>query len=172
MPPGIRDNDDRMVALLEQIAQNTGSLDGGIDREISIEGTHSGDRVGHLQPDTLIVAETDDLDRDDINDDGTITVEPGEEMPLARIRPDVPFAILAVGAVDEVDVTYQLKIDNDPAISPTNSPLGLINDPFSFVVAYGAAIPAEKSAVYTARLDPQASGSVDLAARIHGEVLR
>jgi len=176
---GIDDNDDEVVALLRQIANNTQAGTGGDGREVNveqtettkIEGSHSGDRVGHLKPNNLVVVETDDLEDHPVNDDGTVTVQPGQAVPLAKFRLDSPFSVLAVGASDEVDVIYQLRIDSEPAMSPTNSPLGLINDPFSFVDAYGAALPCEKSVEYVAELSSDASGPVTLAGRLHCEVI-
>lgn len=177
MTPGdlqIRDNEDRMLQYLAAIAENTGGLGNEISAEetteVQVEGSHSGDRVGHLLPKDYVVVETDDLDA--ANSDGTVTCEPGEATRLAHFNPGTPVSVLAVGATDEVDVEYYLEIDGKVVGGITNSPLGLLNTPFSFVDALGAAIPVDKRVSYIARLDASATGSVDLAARMHCEVLQ
>lgn len=167
----IRDNIDRVVDLLEQIAKNTGSLDGpDITEEITVEGQGPETRVGIIEPGAVVVQETADMD--DANPDGTITLQPGESKAMVSHRASAPFALLAAGAVDKADVEYQLKIDGGaPVAGTTQSPLGLINDPFSFVQKLGGAVGVEKSVVYLARLDESASSSVDLAARLYTEAM-
>jgi hypothetical protein len=167
----VRDSRDQMVALLQEIAANTQEDTGpDLTQETTIEGSHSGDRVGHLQPTQYILRESDNLDNS--NTDGSVTVQPGEEEALVQIDLGSPFSVLALGAQDAADMTYRLEVDGDTVGSPTNSPLGVVTDPFSFVQSLGGAIPGEQRAVYYGKLDGSAGSSVDLAARIHGEVLR
>jgi hypothetical protein len=116
-----------------------------------------------------IVLETANLD--EANDDGTVTLEPGDETALIRYDLGTPVAVTAIGAVDHNDVTYYIRINNEKTIGgETNSPLGTVNAPFSFIEKLGAAIPAE-SLEYIARYDSAASGQIDLAARAHLEVI-
>ena len=165
--PQIGDNQDAMVELLAIIAQNTGGL-GDLD-PTSDDAAPSGVRT--LRRDSLVWKETADLDG--ANADGSITLEPGQEITLAEhstggIR---PLALLAVGAIDEDDAQYAVKLDGDTVGSWTNSPLGLINDPFSFIREYRATIIAARRIGYAARLPSDAAGPIDLAARIHVEEL-
>lgn len=170
----MKDNPDRMVALLETIAQNTGGLgdlgDAGTDQEVNIQGSTPDSRIGMLAPQNLVVSETDDLDA--ANDDGSVTLEPGDSVTVVEIATDQPTALLAVGASDAEDVEYQLVVDDQyPIGRATNSPLGTVNDPFSFVDVLGGAVPAQRSVSYQASLAPEAGSSVDLVGRMYGEVV-
>lgn len=168
----MRDADDEMLALLRQIAQNTGSL-GDLDqsKEVTIEGESPASRVGMMDPRSYICVETDDLDG--VDEGGTVTLEPGDTKRIVSYQTSgQPFVVLAVGANDEPDVSYKLEADNTRTVGGvTNSPLGLLNDPFSFVKNFGAAIPAEKKIAYVASLDANAPGPVELAGRLHVEVI-
>lgn len=168
----IKDDDDRAVKLLEQIARNTGSigdLDGGVEQEITIESENVNSRVGTVKPRNYIVVETADMDG--ANDDGTVTLQPGDTKVLVSYAGD-PFAALALGANNEQGVEYVLRADSDRTVGGvTQSPLGSIGDPFSFVQAIGAAVSCEKSIEYIARADPNMTDPVDVAARLHVEVM-
>ena len=168
----MKDNDDLMVSLLQQIAQNTGSLgstEGGDTTEVNIQGQSVTSRVGIIEPTKYTTIETDDLSG--VEDGGTVTLQPGETKALVEYRGQ-PFTILAVGAVDETGVEYELKADSRQTIGGvTNSPLGLVNEPFSFVDQLGGAIPAENRVRYLASLDSDAPGPVELTARLHLEVV-
>lgn len=165
------DNEDKMVALLEQIASNTGDLDElEQSREVTIETESVASRVGVVEPQDYIVVESDNLDH--ANDDGTVSLSPGDQVVIAEWQPEFPFALLAAGATDAADVEYTLIADTDQTLGGvTSSPLGTLNDPFSFVDAIGGAPSCEKSIKYVARLDSDASSSVDIAARLHAEVM-
>lgn len=165
--PQMQDNPDEAIALLRQIAANTGTVEDDDD------DPPTAPEVRPIRPGTYRVVETDALESDAVNDDGTITLKPGETLDLARFSEQVPGRLLAVGATDAADVRYFVETDNQRKPGGvTNSPLGLLNDPFSFVQNYGAFIPFVNSVAYRARLPQNASSSVDLAARLHVEVIR
>lgn len=166
----MRDNDDEMVRLLRQIAENTGKTlksDKDITQEITMEGESAESRVGLIPPKSYVTVETADMEY--ANDNGTVTLEPGDSVPLVE-HANHPKALYAVGATDIQDVEYTLMVDDEIIGNRTNSPLGLVNDPFSFVESLGGAIPAEDQIAYVAHYDAGASGSVNLAARIHLEL--
>ena len=167
------DNEDKMVRLLEQIAANTGSIDelgDGPQQEINIQGETVSSRVGTIDPKDLLVIETDDLDAS--NDEGAVTVDPGEQATIVGYRPGWPFAVLAVGANDEADVQYQLRVDGQtPVGGTTNSPMGTVNNPFSFVDELGGAPHAEKRVDLIAYVDQSASAPVDLVGRLYLEAI-
>jgi len=167
----ISDNEDEAVQLLRQIAANTGdlgSLDSGDD--IDIQGQSVTSRVGVIDPSSYVVLESDDLD--DVDDSEAVTIQPGETEAIVRYESQVPFAVLAVGATDEAGVSYRLEADNQRTIAnETNSPLGLLNSPFSFVDKVGGAVSCESSCTYYATLDPSAPSPVDVAGRLHVEVI-
>lgn len=164
--PGIDDNDDKMVALLQQIAENTGDLDQP-DRTINLNGQTADNRVGFIPANSFYSFETDDLDGANAN--GTVTLSPGDTAVLVEY--DGKGALYAVGATDKQDVEYQLEIDNQLTGGRTNSPLGLINNPFSFVQMCGGAVPIEDKARYIASYSAGASGDITLAARMLVEVM-
>jgi hypothetical protein len=186
---GIKDNEDAMVRLLVQIAKNTGGLDGG-DTSITQEGdqttvTREGDtisqdetvnvetaeqRTGMIAPRAYVVKETADLDG--ANPDGTITVDPSKEVVVAEWEPGQDFSLLAAGATDHPNAAYLLRADsNSPIGGATASPLGSVTDPFSFVDELGGAVYCEKRVQYLVRLSSNATESIDVAARLHGEVM-
>lgn len=102
-----------------------------------------------------------------------MTIQPGESETIAEYESggDYPINLLAVGATDRRDVSYRLVYDNDQTLGGwTQSPLGSVNDPFSFADVLGRTIPVEKRIRYEARLLDSADSSVDLAARLHTEV--
>ncbi|MBZ6496023.1 hypothetical protein [Natrinema longum] len=168
-----------MVSLLQRIAENTSDIEGGDGTESSEsrEDTHNhyyDGQVRPMGPQQYIVSETSNLE--DVNDDGSVTLEPGDEKTV--VSQSLPrssqqaLALLAIGATDETDVQWALQIDDHTVGGGwTNSPLGLVNDPFSFVDEFQAIIPAEHKIEYVARYNPAASGSVDLVGRMHTEVI-
>ena len=168
------DNEDRAVELLEQIAGNTGGLGDQttVNKDVDISGQTADGRTGLVPLRSYVCVETDNLDA--ANEDGTVTLEPGDTKPLCRIREtgDAALAVYAVGAVDANNVEYSLHVDNSITVGGrTNSPLGTLNTPFSFVQMLGGAIPASTSAEYRAHLSGDAGGPVDLAGRLHAEVM-
>lgn len=171
MAPEIRDNEDEMVRLLRQIAANTGSLDDldGPRNEITIKGQSVKSRVGTIDPKNMVVVETDNMEG--AESDGSMEVEPGETVTFVKYRGD-PFAVLAVGATDKTDVTYQLRVDGrTPIGGTTNSPLGALNDPLSFVDKLGGAPHAEQTVEYQAHLSSAASAPVYVVGRLYVEGL-
>jgi len=170
----MQDNDDRMVELLQKIARNTGSLDEGPDtqvqREVNISGQGVTARTGTIDPGKYVTLESDDMD--EVDEGGTVTLSPGDSAPIAYFKKGDPFAVLAIGASDEAGVSYELVADERRTIGGrTNSPLGLINKPFSFVNALGGAIVCQSSVKYVAHYDAEAIGDVELAARLHVEAV-
>lgn len=124
-----------------------------------------------LSPSGFVVKESDDLDS--VPKGGSVTLQPGETKTLVEAETvgDGQLAILAVGATDEQNVTYELVTDYNKVIGgQTNSPLGLLNTPFSFVDTLGGAIPAASYVEYRATLDSSASTSVELGARMFVEM--
>lgn len=123
-----------------------------------------------LSPSGFIITETSDLEES--NDDGAVTLSPGEEQALVEYeaRGDMGTAVLAVGANDVQDVEYGLRIDRSKVVGgKTESPLGTINSPFSFIDRLNAVVPANSTVEYVAWYDGGATGDVDLAARLYTE---
>jgi hypothetical protein len=168
--PRIEDQDAKMVALLTQIAANTGGLkDLDQSTDVTIENQGVGSRVGTIEPRDMIVVETENLDSSE--PDGTMEIKPGETETFLQFRGQ-PHGMLAVGATDKTDTDYLLRSDSSvPIGGTTESPLGAINDPFSFVDTLGGAPHAEDSTTYRAHLDPSASSPVYVAGRLFLEVL-
>lgn len=122
-----------------------------------------------LFPNDYIVLETDDLDS--VSSGGTVTLSPGETKTLVEYTGPSPVSLMAVGATDAADTEYQLYIDNQRVVGgTTNSPLGTLNDPFSFIQMFDGAIPAG-TVEYRAHRRSSASGDADLAGRLHLEVI-
>ena len=162
------DNNDRAIELLEMIARNTGSIDADTDELGGPDGIPEGPQ--YINPNNYLIAETADLD--DANDDGTITLEPGDTTPIVDVDRDRPVAVLAVGANDVNDVRYQLYRDNSVVVGgTTNSPLGTLNSPFSFPNELGVSVPVEGRVQYRAHYPRDATGTVELAGRMHVELL-
>jgi hypothetical protein len=163
----VRDNEDRVVQLLQSINSAVGG-----EQKTVFEGQGVSAGATALNPRTYVVNETDDLDG--VQPGGTVTLQPGDEKTLVRAEAasDAGIACLAVGANDQSDVRYKLIVDNQQTVGgTTNSPLGLLNSPFSFIETLGAIVPAERNIKYVAERPSSASGSVDLAARMHVENL-
>lgn len=162
----MRDNEDLAVQYLREIRNE---LRGGISTDPQGRpSTLAGYRL--LDRSSLVVRETSDLEM--ANDDGSISLTPGDETAIVAHEPasDQGCFVLAVGASDEQNVSYGLRVDDNYWFGGrTESPLGSINDPFSFVDALGAMIPAVSNVEYVAVYDPTASGDIELAARLFVE---
>lgn len=164
----MRDTRDEMVALLRQIAENTGAVaTDGVDKTINLNGQTADQRVGFIPANSFVTLETDDLDNADPN--GTITLSPGDTK--AVVEYSGACAVYAVGCSDKQDVEYQLEVDGRVVGGRMNSPLGLLNEPFSFVEKLGGAVPVEKRVRYVVNYDSAASGDISLAGRLMVEVM-
>jgi len=164
--PQFSDNDDEVIELLREIRDGVSAIDK--EERITLEGSNIDKRVGLIPHNTVQIVETDDLEG--VDPGGTITMEPGDTATLAQYR-GRPSASYAVGASDVDAVRYTLQVDGNPAVGPTTGPLGTISDPFSFVEAYGGAVPADDRVALKAEYPDSQSGQVELAARLHLEVL-
>lgn len=164
--PGFTDSQDEAVALLRQIAENTGSLEQ--NQDVTLEGSNIQQRMGVIPAGTVVIKETADMD----SIDGTaVTLSPGDEQTLASYR-EGSTAVYAYGATDASNVIYWLEVDGNLAVGPTRGPLGTINSPFSFVANYGGAVPSDSRVKLKARYPASESGEVDLVARMHLEVVQ
>lgn len=171
--PSVEDNDEAALQELRAIRQalqgnNPGA---GTDGTVNVfQGQGVSGSVGAINPSTYQVRESDDLDT--VDDGGTVTLQPGETKTLVRAENDSGLAVLALGASDEPDVQYHMKIDGNRTVGGyTNSPLGLLTDPFSFVESFGVVVPAERLVEYKATYASTATGEINLAARLHYEEL-
>lgn len=168
-----RDNQRNIVELLSNIeqllAQQTGQdINQNVQKaETFTDAGPSGVRM--MDSSRYIVLETANLD--EAADDGTVTLSPGDEQAIIRYDLGTPIALTAIGAVDRDNCTYEIRINDQKTIGgQTNSPLGTLNAPFSFVQKLGAAVPAEKLE-YVVTYDPNATGDIKLAGRAHMEVV-
>lgn len=162
----IRDNSDEIVEQLTAIRSLLGG--GNLGSDVDLTSVKAPRHA--LTPGAYVVTETADMDYS--NDDGTVTIEPGDSYPLVRYEATSTNGVmlLAVGATDEQDVEFYVEIDNRRVVGGrTNSPLGNLNSPFSFVEKLGGSIPAEHTVTYWAAVSPDAAGPVSLAARMHVE---
>ena len=164
--PQFSDNDDEVIELLRQIRDGVGQIDR--DQDVTIEGSNIDQRIGVIPPNTIRIVETDGLEN--VDSGGPVTLSPGETATLARFRGQA-CAAYAVGMSDRANVRYWLEVDGNPAVGPTTGPLGTVNDPFSFVNAYGGAVPAQERIEVKAEYSEAGSGDVNLVARVHLEVL-
>jgi hypothetical protein len=170
----VNDRFDQMARSLKNIEQFLAQQQGlqSVGGDTIYKGQGPSAQSGILNPSSYAVYETDDLDS--VSQGGTVTLSPGESKALVRAEPntDDGLAVMAVGANDESDVRYKLKVDEKRVVGgETNSPLGLLNDPYSFVEKFGAVVPVERRIEYIATRPASASGSVDLAGRMHVEHL-
>lgn len=103
------------------------------------------------------------------NADGTVTVPAGEVGTIVEYVPPkgATFNLLATGANDATDCVYRAKL-NDQIIWETESPLGTINDPYSFVENYGKPLLVDDYIEY--QVENNSSSSIDFAARWHLEL--
>jgi len=162
----IRDADDEMVAQLKAIRKLLG--DNTLGQDVDLASVKPPRHA--LTPGSYVVQETADMEFSDA--DGTVTLQPGDSLPLVRYdsNADGSVMLLAVGAVDSQDVRYRVEVDDQRTVGgETNSPLGVLNDPFSFVENLGGAVQANRSVAYWAELDSSADAPVTLAARLHVE---
>lgn len=161
------------------INDETNEFGGDVTRNVNVDesrssplpsgGSTQGARI--FDPSRLIINDTTSLE--DANADGSITIEPGKTEKVVSYEPPQrgEFALLAVGLTDRRDVTYRLKYDGNTTIGGwTQSPLGTVNDLFSFYRVYGAMLPVKNQVTYEAKLSENASGSVDLAGEIHVQI--
>lgn len=115
----------------------------------------------------FVVTESSDLD--DANTDGTVTVSPGETEILAdyRLRNESldRAHLLALGATDVANCSYTLEVDDSPRFS-TRSPLGLVNDPYSFTNELGYAYPFEKYVTLKVTRDDDVAEDATMAGRM------
>jgi hypothetical protein len=162
------DNNDTMIALLQQIVENTGQPPQQ-QFEQTIEGASIDERIGVVPAQNVIIKETAHLEH--ANSDGSVTLSPGDEKKIAEFNENVAHAVLAFGATDTNNVLYSLYLDGDPLIGPTNGPLGTVNNLFSFVQKYGGAIPADKRCSLRAEYPEAATGDVQVVGRLHVEVV-
>lgn len=116
-----------------------------------------------------VVETTDNYDDSALNADGSLSVAPGDEVELAVYRAGNNGGLcLAVGANDANDVQYYMRVDSQHTVGGvTNSPLGLVTSPFSFVETLDGAVPFNSRVSYIARVDSDAASARDLAARMH-----
>lgn len=117
--------------------------------------------------DRYFVIESEELPH--ANDDGSITVPDGDEVTLVEYEPvgDTVVYLHALGAADAQGVEYRLYDGQDIAHG-TESPVGTINNPFSFTQKLGGPLSTDDLIQYNA---VNTSGSdVDLAGRMHVHV--
>lgn len=164
--PGLSDNTDDAVALLQQIAENTSNTP---EVDQTLEGANIQQRIGVIPGQSVVIKETAHLE--DANPDGSVTLSPGDKATIAEFNEGQEHAVYAFGATDTNNVLYHLEIDGTPVIGPTNGPLGTVNNPFSFVETYGGALPADKRTRLIATYPSAATGDVDVVGRIHVEVV-
>jgi hypothetical protein len=173
--PVLRDNVQELVdqlrVLNQTLAQGGLSGDSGEDGTINVFDGASARAGGAINPYGYRIYETADLA--EANGSGTITLEPGEEATIVESdNASNGLLGLAIGASDKPDVRYRLYVDGERTVGGlTNSPLGTVNSPFSFVKMLGGVLPAERRIEYRAIYDPAATGEVELAARLHVEEL-
>lgn len=173
----VRDSVDEQTQLLRAIAHQLGAIDMNaaspevnVSMPDSLPGQAAQNRPIH--PSSLVITETSDLD--EANEDGTVTLNPGEEAVIARQEARVAdgMMLLAAGATDKQDAEYFLRFDNDVVVGGSrNSPLGTLNTPFSFVENYSGVPVAEDVIEYVVRYDTNASGELNIAGRMHIERL-
>lgn len=168
------DNMEAQTRLLQELVRMMGDKEFGLDgpmQETEISGTQA---AGHtlMDPRAYVVRESDDLDGLDPGD--PVTLSPGETKTLVDFQSqnEEGFLLLAIGATDHNNVQYRLRLDDDFVMGgTTNSPLGVINNAFSFEDALGAAVPVDKYAEYEAHYSANGSGDINLAGRMHVQQL-
>ena len=166
--PGFRDNQQRIVSLLEEIVRNTGDLNQRQDVDVTLEGTNIGDRIGIIPHHAVVIKESADLDDSELNASGEVVMSPGDQRVLAEYE-EGTHAVYALGAQDHSGVRYWLEVDNQPVVGPTWGTLGTVNSPFSFVKTYGGAIPADNRTRLMAHYPESQTGDITLVGRLHVE---
>lgn len=158
----VEDVFEEMAKSLKSIERSMGGADEGASTTVTGMGS-----AKSLGPEHFIVTETDDMDS--VDPGGTVHLEPGDRKVIAEWEAQgrQNIALLAVGADDAVDVQYELVADYNTTIgSQTNSPLGPVNNPFSFIKNLNGYIPAKRIIQYKASLPASSTTSADLAARM------
>lgn len=124
-----------------------------------------------MDPKSYKVYETDDLEQS--TDAGSVVLRPGQTKTIVSTGSvEQGVFLLGVGATDVEDVQYYVNIDDD--YNPggvTNSPLGTVNNIFSFPGTFGAVIPGAEKIEYVAHFNEDATGEVELVARLHVQEL-
>ena len=163
----IDNNIDDILRELKLIKYGIGVSDDTTINQTS-ENIYAGKRQ-KINPDNYIIRESDHLEYS--NEGGSVTVQSGETRTICELYASSGLIInlLSVGATDEQNVRYALKMDGNIVGGWTNSPIGLVNNPFSFVDEFGASLVAEESVQVIAKYEPESTGSVDLISRIHAE---
>lgn len=158
--PKFSDSDERMLELLAQIAQNTGSAQQETTQQ---RGQQSGPVP--IDPRRFHVVETPDLE--DANPDGTVTIEPGETVELARYDATACH-LIGVGAKTQRDVFYRLRADHEKNFAGgwRTMPFGTLGSPYSFVNELGLTFPIEEQIVYEAKLPDGIGSTVDISGKI------
>lgn len=169
----LQDRSRKQTDILENIemllAQQVGSDQIRIENKSDSHSDGGPSGVRLMDANRYVALETTNLD--EANTNGTVTLQPGDSQALIRWDRELEVAIMAIGAVDKDDVQYEIRANHDQTVGGvTQSPLGTINDPFSFVQELGAAVPVQ-TFEYVATLSQNASSPVDLAARAHMEVV-
>lgn len=132
-----------------------------------LTGAAAGGKFDPIRPTSYRVFETSDMEAS--LDNGVIQISPGErEVFFDTGSLTSPGFLLAIGASDSQDVSYRVVVDGDRDVGGvTNSPLGTINTPFSFVNEFGGAIPVFDRVQYVASMPESAQSSAEIAARAH-----
>ncbi|WIV67552.1 hypothetical protein [Natrialbaceae archaeon AArc-T1-2] len=151
-----------MVQLLEDIARNTGNIDVDVDND---NQSAQESLPISIDPRDFLVIETPQLEGS--NPDGTITIEPGEVVEIARFD-TVPCHLIGVGAKNQLDVVYRLEVDHQKSLAGgwRSMPLGTMGSPYSFVKELGVTFPVEDQIVYKAKLSEAAESTVDVSGKI------
>lgn len=159
------DNFDRMVELLQDI-RNILDGEGDSTNTQGPAGLPTGLRP--LTRSVYQIRETSDLPDDALNSNDAVEVQPGETKTIVRHEVKGTAALMAVGATDAADCEYWVAVDEEVAGGGrTNSPLGSINDPFSYVDTLEGYVPANLRVEYKVRLDSSATSSVELVGRMY-----
>ncbi len=109
---------------------------------------------------------------EDANDDGTITCPGGEETALIEFEPagTGSRALLhAIGATDASGLEYRLRFGGNDISFTAQSPLGGVNDPFSFTDELGKPLTAGSATLFFTAIN-NTENDIDLVARAHVEV--
>ena len=93
-----------------------------------------------MQPRNIVIEETSNLD--DANSAGIVEIDPGETKTILDYRPKRDVKLLATGATDQPDCTFELRHGSE-IVYDSESPLGTVNEPFSFIDHYGEALDCQ-----------------------------
>ncbi|MFC4246468.1 hypothetical protein ACFOZ7_05585 [Natribaculum luteum] len=160
--PKFDDSNEQMVKLLAQIAANTGSLpQGSTQPQVQQSGPME------IDPRQLHVVETPLLE--EANPDGTVTIEPGEEVTIAEYDTTSDFHLIAAGATNQGDVYYRIRADYEKSVAGgwRVMPMGTMGSPYSFVKELGVMFPIEEKIVYEAKLAEAAESTVDVSGKLY-----